>query len=189
MKAGAMTPWRVARVLLASIAVVVLSAQAGGSQFATYTGTPTVPEAAGGFAGPSGFQVSICPVSRCPSRAWQGYRPLGEIDPTSAATFVKLARDFGAGYLKARPEQAASTILVRFAHSSRELGTRSLFTGRGTLSTRSEVVLKVVAGGQQVVVMTGYRAINSSGKVYAVTGASPAEAQRNYMMFSGSARL
>jgi hypothetical protein len=178
-----------ASVLLLAVAAVALSAQEGKSQFALYTGTPTVPEAAASVAGPSGFLVSTCPASRCPSRAWQGYRSLGDLDPASAAAFAKLAREFGAAYLKANPEKVVSTILVPFDHSSRELGTRSIFTGRGTLSTRSRLAVNVAAGGQKVVVVVGYSAINRSGKVYAVTGTSQPEALRNYLMFSGSARL
>ena len=80
-------------------------------------------------------------------------------------------------------------MLVPFAHSSRELGTRSIFTGRGTLSTKSQLLLSVAAGGRKVVVMVGYYAINRQGKVYAVTGDSQLQAQRNFVMFMGSARL
>ena len=175
--------------LLLSLVVLALSAQDGKAQFATYTGTPTVPEAAAGFAGPSGFNVSICPKTRCPSPAWQGYRTLGEVDPTSAVAFTTLARNFGAAYLKANPEKVRAMILVPFAHSSRELGTRSLFTGRGTRVTKSQVVLDVAAESRKIVVLVGYSAINGSGKLYAVTGASQEEAFRNYGMFMGSANL
>jgi hypothetical protein len=169
--------------------IFALGAQNAAAQFALYTGTPTVPEAAAGFAGPSGFQVSVCPVSRCGGPAWQGYRPLGDLDPVSAEAFAKLGREFGAAYLKAPPEKVSTTVLVPFEHSSRELGTRSILTGRGTLSTKSQVILGVTAGSRKIVVMVGYRAINQQGKVYAVTGASQIEAQRNFLMFMGSARL
>ena len=172
-------------VFLAASALVL----AGCNHFATYTGTPRTAEftRASVADAADGFRTAICDT--CPSRAWRGYRDLGALDASSEAAFTTLARNFGAAYLGVAPDAVSFSALVPFKHDRKEVGTKNLFTDRGTALAYSRLLGVVTAnGGGRVFVHVTYSSINGSGKIYAATGASREEAVAN-MAFALTARL
>ena len=172
--------------LVHAVSALVL---AGCNHFATYTGTPRTAEFARGTVAdaPDGFRTAIC--STCESPAWRGYRDLGATDPSSEAAFAALARNFGAAYLGVPPDAVSFSAVIPFRHDRKEVGTRSLFTGKGTALAHSRLLGVVTAsGGGRVFVHVTYSSINGSGKIYAATGASREEAVAN-MAFALTARL
>src|SRR3954468_21447500 len=130
-------PMRMAALRLGRISGACLPLTACNTHFATYTGTPRTSEFAHSRVEetPDGFRTAIC--ADCASRAWRGYRELGCVDPSSEAAFAALATNFGAAYLGLPLDAVSFTALLPFEHDTKEVGSRSLFSERGTVLAHS----------------------------------------------------